>query len=279
MSRAEAEVILSAPHSCPPHSFTAPSLPRHNPSIFQAPAARAIKLWKIKTKERKKYNMFAQICLTSVRALLPTNRVCETLIGWPAYTCLSWQPPPGGGGRETHREREKENWDLANVPRLENAVPQTTRCQGEKQQHRIGWKADNSEMSAKDIKWTAGQSRSPHTQSAALKNGGCLIGRFSPFLGLWMNQVRVSGSSSFSCLNYWCGIPSIFFIGHPWGNVMVCVTVVLLCYKGWFTEALTRFVILIGRFRRNPTAMFTSLARGSGVYIPFHDCFVPLPHK
>lgn len=117
MSRAEAEVILSVPHSCPPHSFTAPSLPLHNPSIFRAPAARAIKLWKIKTKERKKYNMFAQICLTSVRALLPTNRVCETLIGWPAYTCLSWQPPPGG--RETHRERERENWDLANVPRLE----------------------------------------------------------------------------------------------------------------------------------------------------------------
>ncbi len=99
------------------------------------------------------------------------------------------------------------------------------------------------------------------------------------FLGLWMNQVRVSGSSSFSCLNYWCGISSIFFIGHPWGNVMVCVTVVLLCYKGWFTEALTWFVILIGRFSRNPTAMFTILTQGSGVHVLLHNYFVPLPHK
>lgn len=221
--------------------------------------------------------MFAQICLTSVRALLPTNHVCETLIGWPAYACLSWQPPPGDA-RQTERERQKTGF-FAKVPLLENAVPQTSRCQGKKQRHRIARKADNSEMSAKDIKWTAGQSPSPHTQSAAVTNGGCLIGCFSPFLGLWMNQVRVSGSSSFSCLNYWCGISSIFFIGHPWGNVMVCVTVVLLCYKGWFTGALTRFVILIGRFSRNPTAMFTILTRGSGVHIPFHDCFVPLPHK
>uniref|UniRef100_A0A672RWY8 Cadherin-4 n=1 Tax=Sinocyclocheilus grahami TaxID=75366 RepID=A0A672RWY8_SINGR len=42
--------------------------------------------------------MFAQICLTSVRALLPTNRVCET--------CLSWQPPPRDA-RQTKRERER----------------------------------------------------------------------------------------------------------------------------------------------------------------------------
>lgn len=109
-------------------------------------------------------------------------------------------------------------------------------------------------------------------------NGACLVAS-ALFLGLWMNQVRVSGSSSFSCLNYWCGISSIFFIGHPWGNVMECVTVVLLCYKGWFTEALTWFVILIGRFSRNPTAMFTILTQGSGVHVQLHNYFVPLPQK
>lgn len=220
--------------------------------------------------------MFAQICLTSVRALLPTNRVCETLIGWPAYACLSWQPPPGDV-RQTEREKTGI-WRK----RLGSKM-QCHRRRGVRGRNGNTGLHENLTIQRRVLKTLNEPQDSPlprtrtHSQSLWQIVAVWLVAS-ALFLGLWMNQVRVSGSSSFSCLNYWCGISSIFFIGHPWGNVMVCVTVVLLCYKAWFTEALTWFVILIGRFSRNPTAMFTILAQGSGARIQLHHCFVPLPH-